>query len=203
MKNKAIAVIAAGWRKQHGNEFRHYRITRVGRYDNFSADEIKDEIVRQSELSRKRVNRQIPVSVREHVKALVKHKLELIAIALPDDDMSMGSYFSADLPGYLSGISNRTHEYAKSCRYKAKHNTYGIDISPADICRLSIIAGRIFIKARTVADGVYFGDWITAEGKKQHYKQIRKPVYFTDQGAVYETREQIAQAVLNALQIAA
>lgn len=180
-----IQQLAANWRAKNGNETRKSYIKPgyIG-FDGIKADDVRQEVIRQSELSDERTNNQKRPSVSNFVKNIWKEKLSKIAKALPDQGYSMGGEVIVNLvtpsgKRIASGYYENMQEYARSSRHRATHGEYRISISLTDLHSAQIIGGLVTFTKEPVDNHVNKAEWIESEGSKQYFKTIRKSGFIT------------------------
>jgi len=180
---KTIEQIAAAYRKNNGNETRVSKIKpgHIG-FKGITADDVRQEVVRQSELAQKRRDRKHRKTVRQWIKTVWRKKLAEIAYHLPDQGYSMGGERKVclrDRFGNLiaAGRYEDKAEYSGSTRYSATHGYYEVDVSLSDLHQFRYVGGLVtFVKN---SDKIAPAAWIESEGKKQHFKTKRMTGYIT------------------------
>jgi len=180
---KTIEQIAATYRKKHGNETRVSKIKpgHIG-FRGITADDVREEVVRQSELAQKRRDRQHRKTVRQYIKACWRKKLSEIAYDLPDQGYSMGGERKVclrDSFGNLiaAGSYEDKADYSRSSGYVPTHGYYEVDVSLSDIHQFRDIGGIVtFVKSD---EKIAPAEWIESEGKKQHFKTKRVSGFVT------------------------
>jgi hypothetical protein len=208
---KKLSQIAAEWRAINGNEVRKSSIA-SGKIFQYSASEIKEEVIRQSQINTKRIaTRDLKCpSVKSFCRKLIRKRLEKIAEAMPGDGLSMGSVYYAEVRFFdkerawnekdsrmidgkwlsvgasswqgckISGKDDRTHEYAKSSTYQAKHLAHTIKFTPSQLKNIKIIGGLITEIGEKINRHITKVRTLQAHGQKQHYQLVWKDEYLTD-----------------------
>jgi len=180
---KTLQQVSAEWRQKNGNVVKKKDIT-TGKIFQFSAAELRHEIIRQSEKSIAREIARKIMSVREFCRDLVQQKLKKIARELPSDGLSMGSRYYVKVKtshADVIGISDRTSEYSNSSGYSATHYSHYVYFSPLEISKIKIIGGLATIIHEEIEHGIYRAEWIGSQGQKQHYSIVRKFGFLTKQ----------------------
>lgn len=192
---KTLPQIAGEFRRKNGNKVKDFT---TGRMFQFSAKEVKNEVIRQSDISIRRTREQFEISVKGFCRKLIRKKLQLFAESLPSDGLSMGSTYyvhasffksQAINPFYkrteeisnsvwIDGKSDRTSEY-RGGRYSATHYTHAIKLSLSEIAKASLIGGLITIKGERIDNHIIKCEWFEAKGYKSNYNISRVSGFLT------------------------
>lgn len=178
-----VEQIAANYRKKNGNETRKSYIKpgHIG-FTGITAGDVREEVIRQSELSEQRKERRERKSVREWIKSIWVQKLDEIAYRLPDQGYSMGGERVVHLKDRFGNILAKGYyedmkEYASSSRYRATHSYYEAEVSLSDLHRYKHIAGVVtFVESD---DKIAKAEWFESKGSKQHFKLNRVSGFIT------------------------
>ena len=120
-------------------------------------------VLRAIEESEKRiVNNQPNPSEFELFKQRVAVRANALASCLPSSGYSMGEtrYVRSRVLGGAVGIFDACEEYARSCKYSAKHGKVAVDLPIRLLCHAENLMGLITIRTKQVQDRIWKCQWV-------------------------------------------
>lgn len=116
------------------------------------------------------------VSVKEFCDDLIRQKLRLFAQNLPDQGYSMGSYVRVYF-NKLRYLDDRTKEYAKSCKWRARHGEVNYTLTKREYQTFNVIGGVITFIEPNQKSRVKKCTWLNGVNHKGDFKIIKVEGY--------------------------
>lgn len=142
-------------------------------HDSFSALKKKygiknaENIERIENLQKKRARNKI---VKSEIKEKIEDRLQQIANKMLPMGYSMGEVFTVNCTKKYSARNDNTSEYARSCKYRATHGNYTLNISPEKLRDISIVGGLITWIDPKSKGKIKKAEYASAYGNRQNYR---------------------------------
>lgn len=139
-----------------------------------------------------RIRRNAPaMSIREQFMAKLRKNADNLAGCLPSSGYSMGEWKHIINEQFkIRGAWDSTHEYAKSCKWRANHGTVDMKLPIALIGRLEAMEGVMTLRGKQIQQGIWKCQWLVLDYVRDGRGFINSEItYHMEKGYVVRREE--------------